>query len=133
MSLEEYLTKEMRKLSILDIGLIKTVYFLVGLLIFSLYPVLRVIDWWFYLILALASASPLWIHLFSQEGGYMEKARAYLKTNNPSNQFLLFLSVFFFAIMLGIIFPVLVSFTWWIYIIPIAILGIKPLKTTWCW
>lgn len=133
MSAEGFLSKQLQKFSILDLSLVKTVYFVFGLLIFSLYPRASLIDWWFYLILFLIAAIPIEIHLFSQPGNLLEKAQAYLKTNNPSNQVLLFLSTFFFAFMLGSLIPLLVSGPWWLYLLIMAVFAIKPLTKTWCW
>lgn len=133
MSAESFLSNQLRKFSIIDFGFVKSVYFVVGLLVYSLYGALSLIDWWSYLILALLCALPLYIHLFSQKGNLLEKAHAYLQTNNPSNQVLLFLSLFFFALMLGSLIPVLVAGNWWTYVLVIVVLAIKPLTKTWFW
>jgi hypothetical protein len=78
-------------------------------------------------------AIPLEIHLFSQKGNLFEKMHAYLKTNNPSNQVLMFLTMFFFALMLATLMPVLASAQWWVYVIIIVLLAIKPLTKSWFW
>lgn len=133
MSVETYLEEKLQKFSVIDITFVKLVYFVFGLLIVSLYPKLLLLNWWFYLILTILCAFPLEIHLFSQQGSLLERMTAYLKTNNPSNQVLLFLSVFFFASMIACILPFLTYFYWWIYIILIVGLAIKPLRTSWFW
>lgn len=133
MSAESFLSNQLRKFSLVDFGFVKTVYFVVGLLVYSLYSALSSINWWFYLILAILCAFPLYIHLFSQQGNLWQKAHIYLQTNNASNQVLLFLSLFFFALMVGTLIPILVSGGWWIYVVIIIILAIKPLTKTWFW
>jgi hypothetical protein len=133
MSVESFLSSKLHKFSIIDFGFVKSVYFVVGLLIFSLYPQLAGLDWWFYGVLFVMCALPLEIHLFSQPGNLITKMHAYLQTNNPSNQVLLFLSLFFFALMLGVLFPVLVSGPWWLYVVLVVVLAIKPLSKTWFW
>jgi fatty acid desaturase len=133
MSVESYLSSQLQKFNIVDFACVKTVYFLFGLLIFSLYSPLASIDWWFYLIFLVFTAFPLEVHLFSQKGGYVEKMHHYLKTNNPSNQVLLFLSIFFFTCMLAVLIPVLASATWWVYLILMAIFAIKPMTKSWYW
>jgi len=117
----------------LDLALVKSVYFIFGLFIFSVYPALSALNWWFYLIISLMCALPLQIHVFSQPGGLFEKMHAYLKTNNPSNQVLLAMTMFFFALMIGVLLPVLVGFSWWIYVVVIVVLAIKPMTVTWFW
>ncbi len=104
-----------------------------SLLIFSLYLKLSSLDWLFYLIIALICSMPLWLHLFSQPGNLLEKMHGYLKTNGPPKQVLLFLGVFFFALMLGVLVPAVVSFTWWYYLVIALLLAIKPLTVTWFW
>ena len=133
MTMDSFLSKKLQQFSILDLGLVKCVYLVVGLLIYSLYPKLSALNWWFYLVLTLLCSMPLWIHLFSQKGNLLEKAHNYLKTNNPSNQVLLALAMFFLALMLGTLLPFLISAHWWIYVVVIAILAIKPLTVTWFW
>jgi len=133
MTAESFLSKKLQKFSILDLALVKSVYFVFGLLIFVLYPNLSALDWWFYLVLLMMCAMPLEVHLFSQSGSLIQKMHAFLKTNNPSNQVLLFLSVFFSACMFGVWFPVLVSGAWWLYVIIMIPLAIKPMTKTWFW
>lgn len=133
MSIETFLEKQLQKFSIMDLSLVKFVYFFLSLMIFSLYPKLSALDWWFYLTLTLVCALPLWIFLFSQPGGLFEKMRLYLTSNTPSKQVLLFLSVFFFALMLGVLLPVLISYAWWYYVIISLLLAIKPLTVSRFW
>lgn len=133
MTAESFLKKRLQKFSILDLALIKLVYFVLGLLVASLHPQLIDNDWLFYLIISLFCATPLLIHLFAQKGNYSEKLRLYLKTNNPSNQMLLFLSTFFFALMVACLAPILTEFSWWIYLAIIVACAIKPLQTSWVW
>jgi len=133
MTAESFLSKKLQKFSILDLALVKSVYFVFGFLIFALYPNLSALDWWFYLVLLIMCAMPLEVHLFSQKGSLVKKMHAFLKTNNPSNQVLLFLSVFFSACMLGVLLPVLVSGPWWLYVIIIVPLAVKPMTKTWFW
>lgn len=133
MTMESYLSNKLQQFSILDLGLVKCVYLVTGLLIFSLYPKLSALNWWFYLALTILCSMPLWIHLFSQKGSVLKQIHIYIKTNNPSNQVLLALAVFFFALMLGTLLPILVSAHWWVYLVVITILAIKPLTVTWFW
>ena len=133
MTAENFLSKKLQKFSILDLALVKSVYFVFGLLIFVLYPSLSALDWWFYLVLLILCAMPLEVHFFSQKGNMTAKAKAFLKTNNPSNQVLLFLSVFFSASMFGLLFPVLVHGFWWVYVVIMIPLAIKPMTKTWFW
>ena len=133
MSVETFLEQKLQKFSIIDLSLVKSVYFMLSLMLFSLYPKLGQIDWCFYLILSLLSAMPLWIHLFAQSGDLIEKMHRYLQSNNPSNQVLLFLSVLFFSLMLGVLIPLIVSFVWWSYLIVALVLAIKPLTVSSFW
>lgn len=133
MNVERFLSDQLRKFTMVDFAFVKLVYFVVGLFIFSLYPKFALVGWVFYLVVTIFCAFPLYIHLFSQKGGLFQKAEAYLQTNNPSNQVLLFLSLFFFSLMIGSLVPVLVSASWWIYLVLIIVLAIKPLTKTWFW
>lgn len=133
MSIETFLENQLRKFSILDFSLVKSVYFIISILIFSLYTPLAGIGWLFYAVLCLLCAVPLWVHLFSQEGALMDKMDSYLKTNGPANQVLLFLSVFFSAMMLCVLFPVISSFSWYTYCVIAILLAIKPLTVTKFW
>jgi len=133
MSLESFLSKKLQRFSLLDIALVKLVYLVVSLLLFSLYPPLESLDWWAYLTLAVLAVLPLYIHEFSVKGSFSKKLENYLKTNNPSNQVLLFLTMFGFGCMLCTLLPVLASYVWWYYVIAIAILAIKPASKNLFW
>lgn len=133
MTAESFLNKNLQKFSIIDIALIKWVYFVLSLMVFHFYPSLSHLDWWFYGALMLIAILPLWVHLFSQKGSYFDKVRTYLKTNTSSNQVLLFFACFFAALMIGVLCPILVTFKWWIYVIVIIVLAIKPLTVSWIW
>ncbi len=133
MTAEHFLSKKLQQLSIIDLVLIKSVYFIFGLFIVVLYPDLLALDGWFYLVLFTMCAMPLAVHFFSQKGSFIQKMHAFLKTNNPSNQVLLFLSVFFSASMFGVWFPILVSGSWWLYVVMMIPLAIKPMTKTWFW
>lgn len=133
MTAEQFLSEKLRRFSLLDISLVKAVYFLFGLLIFVLYPALESLDWWFYGLLGLAAAFPLWLHFFTFEGSYFDKGRAYLKSNSPALQVLLFMTQMFFALMLACLIPWLVSGEWWLYLVLIFVLAIKPMTTTVFW
>jgi len=133
MNVEHFLESQLRKFSLIDIAFVKMVYLMVGLLVSALYLPMAALSGWFYFILVVICAFPLEVHLFSQEGSLLEKSHAYLKSNNPSNQVLLFLTQFFFAQLLAKLFPVLASFSAWIYLIVIIPLMIKPLTKTWFW
>lgn len=133
MSVEQFLSGKLRKFSIFDIGLVKAVYFLLGLLVCSVYPALAEPDWWFWLSLAIVSGFPLMIRVFSFPGGWFEKGRAYLENNSPALQVLLFLTQLFAAFLLADLLPVLVSGAWWIYVGLIVLLAIKPMTRTVFW
>ena len=132
-TIEGYLESRLQKFSILDVALIKLVYFVFGLLICSLYPKLLTLDWWYYLSLTVLCALPLWFHFMSLDGSFLERANAYLRTNTPSFQELLFLTLFFFAMMMGVLLPVITHAYWWVYGIIIIALSIKPVNTSWVW
>ncbi|MBK2008850.1 hypothetical protein IB622_00445, partial [Francisella orientalis] len=87
---EEFLSEKLQRFTLVDIALVKIVYFLVGLLIISSYSTLALVSWVFYLLMFLTAVFPIVIHLLSFEGLYIEKARKYLKTNKPLYQVLLF-------------------------------------------
>jgi hypothetical protein len=133
MSLESFLSKKLQRFSLLDMALVKLVYLIVSFLLFSLYSPLESLDWWAYLVLAVMAALPLYIHEFSVKGSLSEKLQNYLKTNNPSNQVLLFITMFGFGCMLCTLLPVLASYVWWHYVIVIIILAIKPATKNLYW
>ena len=133
MTAETFLKEKLQKFSILDYTCVKLVYFFISLLIFSLYAPIAGLGWLFYALLAVLSALPLWIHLASLEGALIEKVHAFLKTNTPSNQVLLFLSTFFATLMICVLCPFIGSFSWCIYLTLAIIFAIKPLTVTWFW
>ena len=133
MTAEQFLSEKLRRFSILDIGLVKAVYFLFGLLIYPYYPPLHQLDWWFYAILGVITTFPLSVHFFHAPGSYLDKGRAYLESNSPALQVLLFLTQVFFAFMFASLIPWLVSGPWWIYVGLMIVLAIKPMTTTVFW
>ncbi|MED7787444.1 hypothetical protein [Francisella sp. 19X1-34] len=130
---EEFLSEKLQHFTLVDIALVKIVYFLVGLLIATNYLVLTEVSWIFYLLMFLVAVFPIVIHLFSFEGSYVEKARMYLKTNKPSYQVLLFFSMFFFACMLAVLIPALILVPWYAYVILIVVFAIKPMRSNMFW
>ena len=130
---EDFLSEKLQKFSLADIMLVKGVYFLVGLLIVTNYLVLTMVSWVFYLVMFLIAAFPLALHLLSFEGSYIQKARQYLKTNKPAYQVLLFFSRFFFACMIVVLLPAAMLVPWYVYIVLIILLAIKPMKSNLFW
>jgi hypothetical protein len=130
---EEYLSEKLQRFTLLDLGLVKIVYCLVGLLVVTNYLVLMRVSWIFYLLMALIALFPLMLHLFSFEGSYLEKSRKYVKTNKPAYQVLLFFTEFFFACMIATLIPVLALVPWYVYIILIVVFAIKPMRSNMFW
>ncbi|MBT3392505.1 MAG: hypothetical protein HN833_01045 [Elusimicrobiaceae bacterium] len=133
MSFDTFLSKKLQKFSIVDIGFIKIVYTIVGLLLISLFQGLQMLHWGYFLTLTLIAVFPLYVNMFSYQGGYFTKARKYIQHNNPQKQVLLFLSMFGAAGILACFFPVLISYCWKWYVIAIAVFAIKPLTKSWYW
>lgn len=134
MTAETFFSDKLRRFNLIEYFLVMMVYLIVSLLVISFYTKLTKIDWWFYLILTFLSAFPLIVHLFSQTGiNLKSKLQSCIKSNTPALQVLLFLTVFFIACMLAILLPILIRGDWWIYLIIIIILAIKPLQKTWFW
>lgn len=134
MSSETFLSEKLRLFNVTEYILVMLVYFVVGLLIVSIYPPLRSIDWWFYVLLIIVCVFPLIIHLISQPGDKLKsKFSSCVKSNSPSLQVLLFLVMFFLSCVAELIFPFLVQVKWWLYLIIIVILSIKPLQKNWFW
>jgi len=133
MDTETYLSKQLQKFSKTDFALVKLTYLFFGFLIISLYPALISLSWIFYLLLIILCAFPLYIHLFSLSGNYQEKLEQYLKTNNPSNQVLLFLSLFFTSCFITTLFPMLAEIRWYVYLIIMFIFALIPMRKTWFW
>jgi hypothetical protein len=133
MSVEQFLSGKLRRFSIVDIGFVKAVYFLFGLLVYSVYSPLAAPDWWFWLVLGIISGFPLVIFFFSFPGNWIEKGRAYLESNSPALQVLLFLTQFFAAFLLAALLPILAGGPWWLYVGLIVLLAIKPMTKTVFW
>ena len=133
MSAEDYWTVRIRRFSLLDFALVKLVYFLFGLWVLSVYPALESLHWGFYLALGLLSGLPLILHWASTPGGVIQKSRAFLASNTPSYQVLLFLCQFFVAVTIGILLPVLTSGPWWLLLLILALAAIKPMTKTVLW
>lgn len=133
MSLDAFLSKKLQKFSVVDISFVKLVYCVVGLLLISLFKGLQIITWGYYLTFMLLAAMPLWVNMFSQQGGYLQKAKQYIKSNNPQKQMLLFLSMFGFAGILACFFPMLIGYEWYWYVIAIFVLAIKPATKSLYW
>ena len=130
---EEFLSEKLQKFSLVDIALVKCVYFLVGLLIATSYLVLTTVSWVFYTLMFLIAALPIVLHLLSFEGSYLEKARQYLKTNKPAYQVLLFFSMFFFACAIAVLLPAATLVPWYAYVVLIGLLAIKPMRSNLFW
>ncbi|APC91067.1 MULTISPECIES: hypothetical protein [Francisella] len=130
---EQFLAEKLQQFTLVDIALVKIVYFLVGVLVATNYLVLTTVSWIFYLLMFLTAVFPIVIHLFSFEGSYIEKARMYIKTNKPSYQVLLFFSQFFFACMLVVLVPILIVVPWYVYAILIVVFAIKPMRSNMFW
>ena len=133
MSTESFLSGKLRRFTIVDIGFVKAVYFLFGLLVYSQYSAMAAPDWWFWLLLAVVSGFPLTAHLFSFEGGWIDKGKAYLQSNSPALQVLLFMTQFFLALTLAHLLPVLASGPWWVYVGLMVLLAVKPMTKTVFW
>jgi hypothetical protein len=119
--------------SLLDFTLVKLVYLLFGLWALKIYPVLGQLDWWFWLVLGSLAGIPLLLHWSQGEGNAMEKSRAFIASNTPSLQVLLFLSQFFIGILLGILLPGLLGGPWWLLLVLIGLGAIKPMTKTVLW
>ncbi len=134
MTIESYLSKKLSRFNIVDIFFVIGVYIVFSLLIAELYDKLVLIDWWFYLILMGLSMFPLLARFFSQPGGSLaDKMHSCLKNNGPMQQVLLFFTTFFLAMILVNCFPVLASGAWWIYVVVMVVLAIKPMTKSWIW
>ncbi|WP_162902411.1 hypothetical protein [Facilibium subflavum] len=113
MSMEQYLSHQLQKFSLLDIALVKIVYLLCGVLVALNYSPLLQVGWLFYLIMMLISAIPLLLHFFSIPGSYLQKAKHYLGSNKPAYQVLLFFTMFFLGCLLSTVMPFLQVIPWW--------------------
>jgi hypothetical protein len=133
MSTESFLSGKLRRFSVVDIGFVKAVYFLFGLLVYAQYPAVAAPSWWFWLLLGVVSGFPLVTHFFNFEGSWLDKGKAYLRSNSPALQVLLFMTQFFVALTLASLLPVLASGPWWLYVGLIVLLAIKPMTKTVFW
>lgn len=134
MNFEEYLTNKLSRFSLLEYILVMLVYLVIGLLIASFYTPLQTLGWWFDLIVVVLSAFPLIVHLLSQPGKrFRERINSCLKHNTPALQVLLFISMFFFALFMISLLPLLAQVKWWIYVILIIVFAILPLRKSWVW
>lgn len=132
-TLEQFLSNKLRKFSIIDFMCVKAVYFVFALFLVSLYPPLKWLSPWAYLILAVLAALPLWVHFAAAPGNFFEKSKHYLRTNTPSNQVLTLIYCFSIGALVAILLPILVSFSWWVYVLAMVVLGIKPIRVAWYW
>ena len=130
---EEFLSEKLQHFSLVDIGFVKIVYLLIGILIATNYMALLNISWIFYILLYFVAVVPIALHLLSFEGTYIEKSRQYLKTNKPSYQVLLFFAMFFLGCTLAVLVPVLSMVPWFVYIVLIVALAIKPMRSNMYW
>lgn len=127
MTLYQKLSNKLRRLSIFDFILIKWVYLTLGILLASTYPPLYYLSIWSYLILSLIAATPLLMLTFSFNGNLFEKAKQYLANNTPSNQVLTLISCASIGIALAIFLPILTQLRWYLYLIIMLLLALKPL------
>ena len=130
---EDFLSEKLQHFSIVDIGFVKIVYLLIGILIATNYMALLNISWMFYIVMYLIAVMPITLHLLSFEGTYIEKSRQYLKTNKPSYQVLLFFAMFFLGCALAVLIPILTMIPWFVYIVLIVALAIKPMRSNMYW
>ena len=133
MTAEETWTRKLRKFSLLDFALVKFVYFLFGLWVLQIYPLLGQPDWWFWLVLGVLAGFPILLHWSVSDGNFIDKSRTFIATNRPSLQVLLFFSQLFVGVALGILFPVLVNGPWWLLPGLICLAAIKPMTKTMLW
>ena len=134
MTAETFLSEKLRRFNLTDYILVMSVYFIVGLWIVSGYPPLRGIGWWFYLLMTILCALPLIVHLISQPGDTLKaKFLSYVKSISPSLQMLLFLVMFFLSCIVVSILPILADIKWWVSLIVILILAVRPMHKTWFW
>jgi hypothetical protein len=134
MSAELFLSEKLRRFEVIDYIFVMLVYYVFGLMILSVYPPLMSIAWWFYLIVLIICAFPLIIHLISQPGEtLLSKFNPCVKSNTPSLQILLSLVMFFAACIIVSFIPMLAHVKWWIYLIILVLLSLKPLQKNWFW
>jgi hypothetical protein len=133
MSAESHWTTKLRSFSLLEFALVKLVYFLFGLWVLTVYPAIGAVHWGAYLSLGVLCSVPVILHWAAAEGSLIQKSRAYIASNNPAYQVLLFLSQFFVAVAVGILLPVLASGPWWLLLLMITLAAIKPMTKTMYW
>ncbi|HAU0990328.1 TPA: hypothetical protein ACT9M9_001656 [Legionella pneumophila] len=134
MSAEIFLSDKLRRFEVIDYIFVILVYYVFGLMILSVYPPLMGIAWWFYLIVLAICAFPLIIHLISQPGKtLLSKFNPCVKSNTPSLQVLLSLVMFFAACIVVSFIPMLAHVKWWVYLIIMVLLSLKPLQKNWFW
>ncbi len=126
MSIYQTLSDKLRNLSIADYIMTETIYTVIGLLVGSIYHTLLGLSFWFYMGLTVIAGLPLILELASYKGTLKECLKQYLNNNTPTRQALTFLCCFFFALTFACFFPVLVSFSWYIYVAIIIVMVIKP-------
>ena len=127
MNLENEISTHIRKLNLFDFAVIKLAYFSMSALVYANYDVLSHIDWWAYLILAAIAALPLYVHLFSFSGSYIEKTKKYIRSNMFAYQILFALSVMFFSFTIFHFLPFLFMINWIVFVCVIAFSAINTL------
>lgn len=131
MKLEQFLSRRLRRLSIIDFGFVETAYLIFGILFIKLYPPLALLSGWFYLAVSLICALPVWVRVFGYAGNLWEKEVQFLKHNTPAHQVLIFIACVSFGILTGVIFPRLLSYPGWVYWTLMGLAAAKPLKKVW--
>ena len=126
MQLYQFLTGKLRKFTVVEFSMVKWIYVILGVLIASLYAPVHSVSGWAWLIVSFIAALPLIVYTCSFPGNIIEKSRQYIQNNTPMNQVLTLISGVFFGIAFSVFFPVLSSCAWWIYLVIIAILFVKP-------
>lgn len=130
---EQFLAEKLQQFSLLDIALVKIVYFLVGLLVATNYIVLTSVSWIFYLLMFLIAVFPIVIHLFSHLRVHISKKRVnILKQISHHTKYFCSL-VCFFACTLAVLIPALSLVPWYVYLILIIIFAIKPMRSNMFW
>lgn len=126
MSLYQFLSKKLQRFTPVEFVMVKWIYVVLGVLVASLYTPLFMVSGWAYLIITLIASIPLMVSVSQFKGNIHKKIKQYLQNNNPSNQVLTLLSCAFFGIAAAVFFPILASLEWWVYVVIIAVLIIKP-------
>lgn len=126
MNTEDKISMNLHKFSILDIILVKWTYISVALLVSTMAPNALKVSWIGYLLLALISGLPVLFHMFEYKGTFSEKLKHYIVTNTASLQALFFLTTLFSIFLLAVLFPVLTTVSWKIYLTLVIVFMIKP-------